>query len=208
MGISEDLKERIDLKVDMNSIDPRIIILLPVAIILFALISQFLSQFQKFSCEQYCQQIATENYNKGYQEGKSKGFDEGYNQGYQKCEQIYKAKYTECLNLLNSTNSSLQKCRKELERCTLELNKTVSLDVLLNEYRVYPKNITVKQLFIYFAITIGIAFTLIEVSVKIALKRYKEIEEVLSRILLIAMVIVFIITLVDVLVKVAYFLAS
>jgi hypothetical protein len=192
----------------MNTFDPRIIFLLPVVIILFLFLNTFLSQLQKLSCESYCQQVATESYNKGYQTGESKGFNEGYTKGYKECEEIYKSKYSECLGLLNLTNLSLQNCTKELEDCKHQLNKTVSLDILLNEYKIYPKNITVKQLFIYFTITIGITFTLLEVSIKVILKKHKKLEEILSGILLIVAVVAIVIVLIDIIINVAYFLAS
>jgi hypothetical protein len=155
--------------VDLAAI-PQLLIL----IIVLSLLIAFISQFQKSNCESYCQQVATENYNKGYQAGKSEGFVEGHQKGYQECEEIYKSRYLECLGLLNLTNLNLQNCTKELEDCKLRLNKSISLYSLINEYKIYPKNITVKQLFVYFTITIGVTFTLIEISIKIILKNTKD----------------------------------
>jgi hypothetical protein len=194
--------------VDMN-ITPESITYLPILLLIVAIILGVIyPQLQKLSCESYCQQVATENYNKGYQAGESKGFNEGYTKGYKECEEIYKSKYSECLSLLNSTNLSLQNCTKGLEDCKRQLNKTVSLDVLLNEYKIYPKNITVKQLFIYFTITVGITFTLLEISIKVILKKHEKLKEILSGILLIVMIIIIVIVLIDIIVNVAYFLAS
>jgi|GEM_PF-5903462 len=188
--------------VDLTTI-PQLLIL----IIVLPLLIAFISQLQKSNCESYCQQVATENYNKGYQAGKSEGFVEGRQKGYQECEEIYKSRYLECLGLLNLTNLNLQNCTKELENCKFQLNKTVSLYSLINEYKIYPKNITVKQLFIYFTITIVVTFTLIEISIKIILKKYKRLEEILDRIFLILALTILVIKLIDIFVEVAYFLA-
>jgi hypothetical protein len=188
--------------VDLAAI-PQLLIL----IIVLPLLIAFISQFQKSNCESYCQQVATENYNKGYQAGKSEGFVEGRQKGYQECEEIYKSRYLECLGLLNLTNLNLQNCTKELEDCKLRLNKSISLYSLINEYKIYPKNITVKQLFVYFTITIGVTFTLIEISIKIILKKYKRLEEILYRIFLTVALTILVIKLIDIFVEVAYFLA-
>jgi hypothetical protein len=191
----------------MDILDLTIIPKLFILIIILSLSIVFISKLQNLNCESYCQQVATENYNKGYQTGKSEGVKEGYYKGYQECEEFYKSKYSECLSLLNLTNLSLQNCAKELEDCKFQLNKTVSLYSLINEYKIYPKNITVKQLFIYFTITIGVTFTLIEISIKIILKKYKRLEEILDRIFLTVALTIIVITLIDIFIKVAYFLA-
>jgi hypothetical protein len=188
--------------VDLAAI-PQLLIL----IIVLSLLIAFISQFQKSNCESYCQQVATENYNKGYQAGKSEGFVEGHQKGYQECKEIYKSRYLECLGSLNLTNLNLQNCTKELEDCKLRLNKSISLYSLINEYKIYPKNITVKQLFVYFTITIVVTFTLIEISIKIILKKYKRLEEILYRIFLILALTIIVIKLIDIFVEVAYFLA-
>jgi len=188
--------------VDLAAI-PQLLIL----IIVLSLLIAFISQFQKSNCESYCQQVATENYNKGYEAGKSEGFVEGHQKGYQECKEIYKSRYLECLGLLNLTNLNLQNCTKELEDYKLRLNKSISLYSLINEYKIYPKNITVKQLFVYFTITIGVTFTLIEISIKIILKKYKRLEEILYRIFLILALTIIVIKLIDIFVEVAYFLA-